>query len=116
MTGIHPASLTRLVRSVAVLALPFGGQLAWLRSLGLGEPALTDEIAIELGDGALLARQFEEVGWLNSRARELILQIDVLLQERSGPAHAELWTPEALRSSPDWDSLRELALDTLIAL
>jgi hypothetical protein len=42
------------LRSVAVLSLPVEMQIRWLKSLGLGEPGMCDELALEFADGWLL--------------------------------------------------------------
>lgn len=116
MTGPNPALLAKLVRSVAILALPYDGQVAWLSSLGLGDPEFADELALELEDGALLSRQFEDAGWVSSDARQAVTELDALLRERSGEVHEDFWRLDALRDSPDWERIRELALKALLAL
>lgn len=116
MTELHPASLAGLVRSVAVLALPYERQVTWLASLGLGDPEFVDELALELGDGVLLSRQFEEAGWISSQTRSVVVELDRLLTEHSGPAHEEFWRLESLRDSPDWVQVRDLAMRALTAI
>jgi hypothetical protein len=116
MTDLHPALLAKLIRSVAVLALPYEDQISWLTSLGLGDPEFTDELAQELDDGARLAGQFVEAGWLAPEARQIIAEIDALLAARGGPAHEKFWRLEALRDSPEWARVRELALSALSTL
>jgi hypothetical protein len=80
-----------LVRSISLLTLPFEAQVAWLRSLGLGEPEFADELALELEDGVRLSRRFEEAGWLKPETRSLIVGLDVVLAERSGVDQADFW-------------------------
>lgn len=116
MTAPSPALLAKFVRSVAVLALPFDNQVAWLSSLGLGDPEFVDELALELEDAARLSRQFEEAGWVPSEVRRAVIELDALLRERSGEAHADFWRLTALRDSSDWEQVRELALKALLAL
>lgn len=116
MTELHPALLAKLIRSVAVLALPYEDQVSWLTSLGLGHPEFTDELAQELDDGARLAGQFVEAGWLTPEARQTIAEIDAFLSAHGGPAHEEFWRLDALRISPEWARVRKLALSVLNAL
>ncbi len=116
MTDLHPASLAKLVRSISMLALPFAAQVEWLRSLGLGEPEFADELALELEDGARLAMQFQDAGWLKPEARQLILELDAALAARSGPDHEDFWRMASLRDAPEWDDVRGLATQVLLAL
>jgi hypothetical protein len=116
MTELHPGSLAGLVRSLAVLALPYGGQYAWLLSFGLGEPRYADELALELDAGFLLSRQFVDLGWLKPETRLIIAEIHAFLGERSGEVHESFWEMESLRNSPDWDHVRQLALKALLTL
>lgn len=116
MIEVHPASLAKLVRAVAVLALPYEGQLAWLRSLGLGEPGIADELAMELEDAALLSAQFEEAGWLDPNARNLILELRELLNLDSDRGNVDFWALDSLRTSPEWNTARKAALAVLLAL
>lgn len=116
MSVPHPALLAKCVRSVALLALPYDSQLAWLASLGLGDPEFVDELALELEDGVRLLQQFEDAGWLSREVRNVISELDAVLAERSGPNHENFWRLESLRDSPDWVHVRNLALRALMAL
>ena len=114
MTDIHPSSIGRFVRAVAVLALPAEGQLAYLASIGV--PDGVDELALEFDDGRLLARQFEELGWTSDVFRARVDPLNVLLDEMSGEDRAELWTASALRAASEWDRVRLLAMDLLFSI
>lgn len=116
MSNIHPTTLAKLVRSIAILALPFEGQAAWLSSLGMGQPGYADELALELEDGVRHSDQLVTVGWLKPEARTIIVELDAMLAARSGPAHEEFWRLSALRDSPEWARVRRLALDALLVL
>jgi hypothetical protein len=116
VTDPHPALLAKLVRSVAILALPYEDQVAWLSSLGLGSPEFADELALELEEGAMLSGQFEQAGWLKQEGRQAISELDSLLAERSGPTHEDFWRLEALRDSPEWARIRGVAIRALFAL
>ena len=113
MSELDPASLARLVRSVAILALPYEAQLAWLRSLGLGEPGFADELSLELDDGVLLSRQFVEAGWLSAEARHAIIKLSELITPHNGHGHDEFWSLDGLRTSVDWTEIRDVALVAL---
>ncbi|MCX6405285.1 MAG: hypothetical protein NTV28_00035 [Propionibacteriales bacterium] len=116
MTDLHPRTLAMLVRSVALLAMPAGAQIAWLESLGLGAPLYADELSLELENGVLLLPQFERAGWVTAEARRAAEALDALLGERSGPVHEDFWHLDSVRDSPEWARVRELALQALIKL
>jgi len=114
MTEIHPSSLGRFVRAIAVLALPAEGQLAFLDSIGV--PHNVDELAWEFDDGRLLARQFVELQWTSAVFRAKVDPLNALLDEMSGEEHAELWTATALREAPEWERVRLLAIELLFSV
>ena len=110
MTGPGVKALTSFLRAVAILALPADGQIAWLHSLDLpGQPHYVDELALEFDDGYLLLPQFVTKGWLAQQATEPLAALDVLLSDMSGSEHAELWTLDALATSPLWIEVRHQA-------
>lgn len=116
MTEVSPAYLGRLIRSVAVLALPGSGQVEWLRSLGLGDPEFVDELAQELEEGVRLVGQFESAGWVSEQFVSLVLELDSYLAARSGSLGVEFWRVESLLGGEAWDPVRELARRALSAL
>jgi len=116
VTEPNPALLAKLMRSVAILAMPYDSQAVWLSSVGLGDPEFADELALELEDGALLSRQFEKAGWLSADVRQAVTELDALLGDLSGEENEDFWRIEALRESPDWERVRDLALKALLAL
>jgi hypothetical protein len=107
-------SLASLIRAVAVLALPAADQVEWVDSLGVGPVA--DELALELGDGALLAQQFVEAGWLGADNLSPLMAVDLLLKDMSGLENEALWDYPALNSSPRWAAVRKRAKDVLLAI
>ena len=113
MTEVHTGALARLVRAVAILALPYEDQLSWLRSLGLGEPGIADELGMELEDGELLSAQFEQAGWITAETRARVMELDGLLDRGVGTGEPEFWNLESLRTSSEWARIRQLALTTL---
>lgn len=115
MDGPSPRSLANLVRAIAVLALPAADQVAWLDSLGIGG-GNADELALELGDGFLLAPQFVENSWLPSEAAEPLRVLDALLASMSGPSNSELWDTAALETAPAWSEARRLARAALLTI
>lgn len=103
------ASLTRFLRSLAVLAMDVSGQVAWLRSLGLGEPGLADELALEFDDGFLLMWAFVGESWLPAATEVPLREIDRALDAMSGERNAAWWKIDALASDRRWAHVRELA-------
>ena len=95
-----PASLRA---SVELLASEASVQEQYLRRLGTWPSA--DELALELDDvlPAALA------SGLPASVAESASALDAYLVELCGPARAELWTQEALRTAPEWERARELA-------
>jgi hypothetical protein len=116
MIEVHPSALARLVRALAVLALPYEDQQAWLRSLGLGEPRICDELAMELADGALLSAQFVEAEWIGPDTRNLILELRGLADIDRYDFDDEFWRLESLRTSPEWERIRKVALAAILTI
>ena len=71
---------------------------------------------MEIGDGALLAPQFVEAGWLPAHALEPLLTLDSLLARMSGVANAALWTVDALGTATEWAECRQQALRVLLSV
>lgn len=113
MSEVAVRSLAAFLRSVAVLALDAPGQLGWLRSLGLGEPGIVDEIALEFHDGYLLMWAFVGEGWLPEESRPALAELDRALTAMSGPGNADAWDVTALASDARWEHVRQLARDAL---
>ncbi|HEX2131111.1 MAG TPA: hypothetical protein VHH15_06085 [Actinophytocola sp.] len=117
MTQVSGAYLARFMRSTALLALPSETQAAWLATLGLpGEPAYADELATEFDDGVRLLTQFVAAGWLSQDAAGRLMVVDALLDEMSGPDHANLWTVQALAVAPEWEAVRVAARHALLVV
>ncbi|MFD7025516.1 hypothetical protein [Promicromonospora sukumoe] len=116
MTDASPAELARLVRAVAVLAMPTDGQIAWLGSLGLGEPGFVDELALELDNGALLVGQFVRAGWVTPEFREGIVALDLFLSSKSALDTSDFWSVDSLRDDEDWELVRSMAAAVLQTL
>ena len=110
-------SLAQFLRSLAVLAMDAQGQLEWLRSLGLGEPGIADEVALEFDDGHRLMWAFVGYGWLPEEAREPIDAIDLLLDAMSDPElKGNVWDVESLGTDPRWEQARGLARTALLRI
>ncbi len=114
VTEIHPSSLNRFIRAVAILALSAEAQLEYLTSIGV--PDGVDELALEFDDGRLLVRQFEELGWISAVFRAKVDPLNALLEEMSGETRAELWTRSALMVASEWERVRSLARNLLFAI
>jgi len=103
------------LRALAILALPPEHQVDWLRSLGLGEPAVCDELADEYYQQWLLLPQFVAVGLVPERAEGGLNRLNYLLGELIRPGSA-VASVESLRSSSDWQAVRALAAECLLSL
>lgn len=79
--------------------------------------SLADEIAIGFSESL---RWFRVGGFLHGflmeRQLNTLSRLDEHFDSFSGESHAELWTEEAIESSPTWARVRELAKCALIAL
>jgi hypothetical protein len=111
MSAPNPSFVARLIRAVAVLALPAADQMDYLRSIGV--PEGVDELALELHDGALLVPQFLAHGWLPQAAAEAIADLDRYLGTMSGSERASEWTTSALHDAKQWENARQMARQVL---
>lgn len=113
-SGLSPRFAIQFVRAVGVLAMSAEDQLSYLSSLGV--PGGVDELALEFDDTFLLAKQFVQLGWIDSETYEQAHSLDAELSAISGSDHAELWTATALTASPQWASIRLRARALLFSL
>ena len=90
--------------------------MAWLLQLGNGDARYVDELALEFADHFVLASQFLDEQWMKREAFDRMAELDALLNELSGEQVPGFWTLEGLRTSADWDRVRERALTALLAL
>jgi hypothetical protein len=115
MSPYLPHLFARFVRSVAVLALPATGQVAWLGSLGVDVGDCADELALEFDDGFVMLAQFLAVELISEAVACFVLRLDDALSAMSGPANSDLWTLAALETDPRWQQVRQLAQEVLFA-
>lgn len=85
-----------------------------MEALGVGP--VVDELALDLGDGALLARQFVDAGWLGAEVLRPLQALDDLLKAMSGAENAPLWDVSSLSTSPRWAAARDQAKQVLLAI
>jgi hypothetical protein len=103
--------LVQLLRTLRNLASGPDAQKAFLVDLGTGDSA--DELALEFDDMYRpLVHQFDELNVPHSTVEKLA-RLDGLLDEMSGPQHAELWESDALQTSEQWSEVRRLAADVI---
>ena len=103
------------IRAIGVLALPADRQIMWLRSLGLGEPMVCDELGDEYYQQWVLLSQFIEAGLIPRRAQEALNRVNDLLGELIRP-DSDLADVEALVSAHEWRAVREAAAECLTLL
>jgi hypothetical protein len=101
-----------LILALSRLARPADGQVAYLDTLGTDRSA--DELALELDDVVEAALAAPEL--LSETQRTLLRELDRQLGAMSGSDRAELWSHEALRTSPAWTEVRARARATLSEL
>lgn len=103
---------SELRRTLGLLAAPADAQLAYLKDLG----GSNDEFGLEFDTVARASKELELMGRLTNDQVSSILAVDDLLKEMSGPANAELWEDNGIRTDRRWERVRELAQEALTAL
>ena len=97
----------QLISSVRVLATSPDGQLRHLADLGT--PQLADELALDFNDAFVLLDQLVGRGYLTGDQARALVALDDQLKVMSGPENADLWRPDSVRDSPQWERVRMLA-------
>ena len=97
--------LLRLREALENLAKSAGEQIGYLKTLGTYPSA--DELGLQFDDVAASAIDDERL--LTTQQRHAVRSVDELLNAMSGPAHAELWTGNALETRDEWRRVREAA-------
>lgn len=105
----------RLLRdSLTVLAGNADEQLRHLERIGV--PENIDELALEFDDIGAACESMFHVGELDKKQRDCIEKLNHLLKRMGGEANSYLWTPDALRSAPEWKEIRTTANKCLTLL
>lgn len=110
----HPNIALMFVRSIAILALPPEAQIDWLRSFGLGEPGIVDELALEFDQGWAAIESLRAEGWIPGRAIEPLMKIDAVFNSINDPSGP--WSVDDLAAAPEWRQIRTLATECLYKL
>lgn len=105
--------LTTLRSALSLLSASSEVQLKYLDDLGL--PDVVDELALEFDDVAPAVGNLVEVRAITTNAADAVRRVDAQLAAMSGEQRSQLWTPQALRTAPEWDEVRRLA-DRALAL
>lgn len=108
-------SCAMFLRALSILALPAETQVEWLRSLGLGEPGLWDELADEYDQHWLMLPQIVEAGLIPEKAVGGLNQLNDLLAALVDSDAAD-GPMEALRTSNAWQEVRKMARSCLFQL
>ena len=108
-------TVAMFLRALGVLALPADRQLEWLRSLGLGEPAVCDELADEYYQQWLMLPQLVDAGLIPEAAVDQLNSLNDLLGELVFPG-SEMATIAALETSSQWDLVRGTAGSCVVLL
>ena len=103
--------IERLVHALQALAAPADAQLA-------RDPAFVAkarELALDFADALRLVTDCPQV--ILTREQQATLEhVDDLLERMSGEQNAALWTEAALREGAEWQAVRRLAGQALLAL
>lgn len=108
-------TVAMFLRALGVLALPADKQLEWLRSLGLGEPAVCDELADDYYQQWLMLPQLVDAGLIPAVAVDRLNSLNDLLGKLVAPG-SEMATIAALEESPQWDLVRDTAGSCVVLL
>jgi hypothetical protein len=74
---------------------------------------IPDEIALTFDDSYILFDQVIWAGLVNSEQIEAVRTLNRILDEMSDSDDKDLWTLQAIRTSPKWAETRGLAKDAL---
>lgn len=97
----------------ALLALAAEGDVALsVYPKGVVRP---DELALDF-DHWFTAVRGENGLWFNAKQSQMLSNIDTALSRMSGRDNARLWTEDAVRNSPEWGHVREMARQALALL
>lgn len=100
-----------LKEALAILAADPAKQLEHLRGLGL--PGAIDELALDYDAVAAAADYMLLSKELGENQSVAVKELNERLLRMSGHANADLWTPDALSSAPEWKEVRSRAEECL---
>jgi hypothetical protein len=100
-----------LSSTINILASAPEVQLRHLAAMGL--PERIDEIALDFDAIAAASEDMLRCGELNEKELNSLKRIDFLLSAMSGSEDAVLWTPEGLRTAPEWTEVRRASAECL---
>jgi len=105
----------QVVEMLRALAAEPDEQVAFINDFGVGgEPV--DELALEFDRLYGVIRTNPDLAWRYETARPTLDRIDASFAQMSGEQNFEKWTFDALRRSPEWSELRDLAKTALSQL
>jgi hypothetical protein len=91
--------IDRLIHSLQALASPAETQLARFPDFVVR----ADELALDFSDALMLVSNRPRAR-LTAAQRGALELLDTHLGEMSGPVRPQLWTDDAVRGSPEWDT------------
>jgi len=94
----------RLRSTVERLSQPAEEQERYLDALGVADSV--DELALEFDDAYRPVRHMLDTAGVSKEGVEMLSALDAQLDAMSGEEHAALWRRQALRGSPEWESIR----------
>lgn len=103
----------RLRLTTEILAADARQQLAYLHGLGLVE--LVDELVLQFDDAVVLLPRLSGEHLVSEQAAVAVRKVDAHLAQMSSGS-ADVWSEEAVRTSPEWGRVRELAAAALALL
>ena len=111
MTTPDGRTLVRLMRAVAMLAMPAPIQADYL--VRIGTPDQADELALELDDNIRSVAALRDRGSLTDTEYTMLHALNRTLDSMSGHDHEPLWRTSALAERPEWQAVRVMAQEFL---
>ncbi|HEX5114202.1 MAG TPA: hypothetical protein VFW65_03285 [Pseudonocardiaceae bacterium] len=111
MTEPDGRGVVKLMRAVAMLAMPAPIQADYLNRIGT--PDVADELALELDDTLQLADKLRDHGYLTDTEYTMLHALNRKLDSMSGHNHEPLWRTSALAEQSEWQQVRAMAQEFL---
>lgn len=103
--------LQRLIETLQTLAAPADIQLERFQ----GSVVHAGEPAADFDDALLLVRDCQQLQ-LTPRQQDALTEVESALNVIRGLRHSHLWTGDAVRTSTEWEEVRQRAGEALTAL
>jgi hypothetical protein len=105
-----PASWKENLRdTLRALASDYDGQVRYLRSTGMTSGLRFDELALELDEALQILSVPEYAHLVDKAVIDAASIVDRKFEQMSQPGEPDHWSPDAARTSSEWEQIRRLA-------